>query len=140
MVQAYCYTKYLGHLHLIFDDHGELVTVDTAEVVLLDNNIDKDEMVEERLVKYQSILAPYRQVIGVSNVFLSRNDNSESNLGNLVTDSMLEVWIWEGAQVGDTEIEDIFLLLIFSPTIKIHIFATKKPDLYCICKQDCFHQ
>ena len=102
VVQAYCYTKYLGHLHLIFDDHGELVTVDTAEVVLLDNNIDKDEMVEERLVKYQSILAPYRQVIGVSNVFLSRNDNSESNLGNLVTDSMLEVWIWEGAQVGDT--------------------------------------
>ena len=42
VVQAYCYTKYLGHLELQFDDQGELLTpvdgngVSFADPILLD--------------------------------------------------------------------------------------------------------
>ena len=42
--------------------------------------------------KYLSILEPYKEVVGKSLVYLARNDNNESNLGNFVTDSMLAAW------------------------------------------------
>ena len=63
-----------------------------AQPILLDNAIEKDEWIENKLAKYKSILKPYKEVVGSTEVYLYRNDNHESNLGNLVTDSMLASW------------------------------------------------
>ena len=98
VVQVYCYTKYIGHLEMDFDDDGELLKpvrdngVMFAQPILLDNAIEKDEWIEYKLAKYKSILKPYKEVVGSTEVYLYRNDNHESNLGNLVTDSMLASW------------------------------------------------
>ena len=98
VVQAYCYTKYIGHLHLQFDSQGELlrpvagVGVSSARPVLLDHNIEPDQAVERKLEKYQTVLRPYRQRVGSSSTSLIKVDNQENLLGNLVTDSMLAVW------------------------------------------------
>ena len=98
VVQAYCYTKYIGHLQLQFDDQGELVRpvagvgVRSARPVLLDHRVKPDPAVERKLTKYQRVLQPYRQEVGTSTTQLIKLDNQENLLGNLVTDSMLAVW------------------------------------------------
>lgn len=134
MVQAYCYSKYIGHLELAFDDSGELtLPVSSARVVLMDNSVPEDEEVKERMVKYQRILAPYKQEVGRSQVRLTRSDNQESNLGNLVADSMLEVWaqarphmafINDGGLRSDLEAgsitgEDVLSVLPFNNTVDL---------------------
>ena len=134
VVQAYCYTKYIGVLKLDFDEAGNLKTpVRDAQVVLLDNSIDKDPMVEEALQKYRDILAPYYEVVGNSTVDMLKNEThpgTETNIGNAVTDSMVE---WFGGQVdfafindggirsnivkGNITGEDIYYVLPFNNTV-----------------------
>ena len=98
VVQAYCYTKYIGHLVLKFDDQGELLEpvktlgVWFAEPILLDSSYERNRWIESKFEKYLNILEPYKEVVGKSLVYLARNDNNESNLGNFVTDSMLAAW------------------------------------------------
>ncbi len=59
VVQAFCYTKYLGHLELNFDDDGDLLQpvdgtgVSFADVVTLDSSIEQDEDIEEMLDEYR---------------------------------------------------------------------------------------
>ena len=73
VVQAYCYTKYMGVLTLKFDDNGELLEpvagtgVETAEVILLDSNIPMNEMVNETMDKYRFVKT---HLFAVENVYL----------------------------------------------------------------------
>ena len=59
VVQAYCYTKYIGLITLNFDVFGELylpedgVGVSKAQVILLDSSIEQNQMVEEAMEKYR---------------------------------------------------------------------------------------
>ena len=88
MVQAFCYTKYLGHLQLSFDDHGELLSpvagagVTFASPVLLDHTIEKDPAVLAAMEKWQQNLTEYRVVVGENLVFMEEGGPSEeSNIG-----------------------------------------------------------
>ncbi len=64
MVQAFCYTKYLGHLELNFGDDGDLLQpvdgtgVSFADVVTLDSSIEQDEDIEEMLDEYREEVRP----------------------------------------------------------------------------------
>jgi len=97
VVQAYKYSKYLGDLTLNFDSAGELLVpvegegVSRAEVVLLDASFPQDQWVEERLDEYREQLVEFYPPVGWTDVLLeTRRDNTESNLGNIIADSMLE--------------------------------------------------
>lgn len=65
VVQAYCYSKYLGHLELHFDALGELklpvqtIGVTNANPLLLDQTIDQDADVLKLIEKYRPELANY---------------------------------------------------------------------------------
>ncbi len=65
VVQAYCYSKYLGHLELHFDASGELrrpvdtVGVTGANPVLLDRSIPEDPLVLELVDQYRPELINY---------------------------------------------------------------------------------
>ena len=113
VVQAYCYTKYIGHLQLQFDSQGELlrpvagVGVRSARPVLLDHSVEQDLAVQRKLFKYQQVLQPYRQKVGSSITSLIKLDNQENLLGNLVTDSMLAAW--EDVQVRSAQITESVL-------------------------------
>ena len=91
VVQAYCYTKYMGHLTLKFDSEGELLTpvdgagVTFAEPVLLDNTHKEDEVILDAMVKWQQNLTEFKQVVGVNLVYMEEGGPSEeSNIGNVV--------------------------------------------------------
>ena len=94
VVQAYCYTKYLGHLELHFDSEGELLTpvkgagVSFAEPKLLDGSIEQDPEILEALEEFRGDLGPYQREIGFSDVDLKRRGSNECNIGNMVTDAV----------------------------------------------------
>lgn len=106
VVQAYCYTKYLGVLEVNFDANGELskpvqgVGVSKAEVILLDNSYKMDPTVDSMMDRYREDLEPYYTVIGDTLVDLVTPPGAvESNLGDLLADSY--VWGWEGIGPAD---------------------------------------
>ena len=141
VVQAYCYTKYLGHLELVFDKFGELVDpvpgggVAFAQPVLLDSSHPQLGWVESKLEKYQEKLEPYREVVGYTAVQLFREDNAESSLGNVVTDSMAAAWedtsiafINDGGlrtdiEKGEITGEDVFGVIPFNNTVDRVVLA-----------------
>ena len=91
VVQAYCYTKYMGHLKLKFDSEGELLTpvdgrgVSFADPVLLDNTHPEDPAILEAMVKWQQNLTEFKEVVGVNLVYMEEGGPSEeSNIGNVV--------------------------------------------------------
>ena len=60
-----------------------------AEPKLLDSSIPEDETILEALHEFHNDLKEYQVVIGNTTEDLTRQDTpSESNVGNLVTDSM----------------------------------------------------
>ena len=141
VVQAYCYTKYLGHLEIVFDNAGELVEpvpgggVTFAQPVLLDSSHPQLGWVESKLERYQEKLQPYREVVGYSAVRLFREDNAESSLGDMVTDSMAAAWddtniafINDGGlrtelEKGEITGEDVFGVIPFNNTVDRVVLA-----------------
>ena len=91
VVQAHCYTKYLGHLQLSFDDGGELLTpvdgvgVSYAEPILLDESIGQDEDVLAAMIKWQNNLTEFKEVLGLNEVYMvERRPSEESNIGQII--------------------------------------------------------
>ena len=88
----YKYSKYLGDLRLNFDSAGELLTpvagggVSPADVLLIDDAFPQDPWIEAQLEEYRELLSDYYPPVGWSEVLLeTRRDNTESNLGNVIT-------------------------------------------------------
>ena len=79
VVQAYCYTKYMGHLTLNIDKaSGDLVTpvdgagVERAEVIFLDSGVEQDQDVLDRLAYYKANLTEYTEVLGRADLDLTQ--------------------------------------------------------------------
>ena len=90
VVQAYAFTKYLGKLELSFDSGGELKSW-WGSPLLLDSSIKEDPAIRAELLLWREQLDKIRQnLVGYSDVVLSRSREGESSIGNFVTDAM--VW------------------------------------------------
>lgn len=90
VVQAFWFTKYLGYLQLEFDGEGNLVTVDGAPI-LLDASVPQDPEVLQLLEKYRPGVLDYESEVGVTKELLDGSCRiSECNLGNFITDAMIE--------------------------------------------------
>jgi 2',3'-cyclic-nucleotide 2'-phosphodiesterase (5'-nucleotidase family) len=97
VVQVYCYSKYLGQFDLYFDANGELKTpvdgvgVKNASVILLDKDIKEDPDVLKKIQEYRPNMTEFTRTVGVTVNKLRRNGLWESNLGNAITDGMIQV-------------------------------------------------
>ncbi|SIO32633.1 bifunctional metallophosphatase/5'-nucleotidase [Vannielia litorea] len=94
VVQAYAYSKYVGHLVLTFDDSGKLVSAE-GEPVLLDASVTPDEAIAARVVELAGPLDELRQkvVAESSDVIDGGRDTcraGECQMGNLIADAMLD--------------------------------------------------
>ena len=87
VVQAYKYSKYMGHLVLNFDAEGELLTpvdgvgVSFADPVLLDKSIPQDQGTLDAMVKWQNKLTKYSEVVGTNLIHMHRKGGEESIMG-----------------------------------------------------------
>ncbi|GFR73199.1 5'-nucleotidase [Elysia marginata] len=93
VVQNYAFGKYLGSLHLTFDDAGK-VTNFNGNPVLLDSSVPKDPELESLVNSFlPQIEAEKSKPVGSTHVLLQGDRKvcrvRECNLGNLICDGML---------------------------------------------------
>lgn len=139
VVQAKAYTKYLGELRLRFDADGDLVSpvaeagVTFARPHLMDSSVVEDPTTLEMMERWQANLTEYKKVVGTSLVLVKEefNDSAESNMGNLLTDSMAAVYndtwiafinnggIRNRFEIGNITLEDIMFVLPFENTVDL---------------------
>jgi len=106
VVQVYKYSKYLGHLKLNFDNEGELMKpvngtgVSKADVVTIDKRFEKDPWIEAKLDEYREKLEEFYPAVGCSNVLLEKIENEESNIGNIITDAMVQYSKWNDTKIA----------------------------------------
>ena len=106
MVQAYCYSKYLGHFDLTFDSRGDLKTpvdlvgVTKASPVLLDKTIEEDKDVLKLIDEYRPSMANFTGTVGTILTKLKGGVLSETNIGNAITDSMVQAGGWREATIA----------------------------------------
>ncbi|MDO5647997.1 bifunctional UDP-sugar hydrolase/5'-nucleotidase [Paracoccus sp. (in: a-proteobacteria)] len=104
VVQAYAYSKYLGHLTLTFDDAGH-VTAASGQPILLDNSIPEDETIAARVVEMSAPIEELRQtVVATANAPIDGDRANcrarECEMGNLVADAMLDRVREQGIQIA----------------------------------------
>jgi 5'-nucleotidase/UDP-sugar diphosphatase len=101
IVSAGYYGRYLGRVDASIDPATKKLTLVDYELMTINNTLTPDPDVEALVAYWASIVAPFiEQPVGTSIVDLVRDYNAESNMGNLVTDSML----WKADQYDDGEV------------------------------------
>ncbi len=104
VVQAYAYSKYVGHLELTFDDDGN-VTAATGDTILLDASVAEDEAIVARVAELAGPIEEMktRLVAETSDIIDGARDvcrAMECTMGNLVADAMLDRVSGQGVQVA----------------------------------------
>ncbi len=145
VVQALAYGKYLGRLDVSFDEQGVPVKWGGAPI-LLDASVQPDPTIAAEVAKLDIPLQALRnKVIGQSSVDLNNINNEcrfgECNIGNLITDAMIESQKKLGVQIatlngggirasipaGDVTLGQVLTVLPFGNTIAV--FGLKGSDL-----------
>ncbi|XP_050489255.1 protein 5NUC-like isoform X1 [Bombus huntii] len=101
VVQAYAYTKYLGNLTVTFDDKGE-VTYINGNPILVDSSIEQAKDILNELEQMRDAIDNISlKILGKTQVLLEGDSKvcrlRECNLGNLITDSMIDYNVGEYA-------------------------------------------
>ncbi|KAH8254830.1 hypothetical protein KR032_012434, partial [Drosophila birchii] len=93
VVQAYAYTKYLGRLHVQFDEAGNLIEFDGAPILLNASVAQEPDLLELLEVYRPNVTRLEKSVVGHTKVHLEGSKQvcraKECNLGNLVADAMV---------------------------------------------------
>ena len=94
VVQAYAYSKYVGHVELTFDDAGNLVYAG-GDTILLDASVTPDPDIEARVAELAGpIEALKSRVVASTPVNLDGSRETcrvvECALGNLIAEAMLD--------------------------------------------------
>ncbi|XP_043261264.1 protein 5NUC-like isoform X1 [Colletes gigas] len=94
VVQAYAYTKYLGNFTVTFNSEGEVTHI-SGNPVLVDNSIEQAPDILEELNQLRGAIDNVSlTVVGKTRVLLEGDSKvcrrMECNLGNLITDAMIE--------------------------------------------------
>jgi 5'-nucleotidase len=134
-VQAYAYSKYLGHLEVTFDDAGEVLYAE-GNTMLLDASVTPDEGIAARVAELAGpIEEMMAEVVGETVEFIE-GDRSvcramECPMGNLVADAMLDRVAEQGIQIaianggglrasidaGEVTMGEVFTVLPFQNTL-----------------------
>ncbi|PJI84946.1 5'-nucleotidase [Yoonia maricola] len=104
VVQAYAYSKYVGHLTLVFDDAGN-VTSATGDTILLDASVAEDEAAVARVAELAGPIEEMKSRVVADAAEAIEGDRSvcramECPMGNLVADAMLDRVADQGIQIA----------------------------------------
>ncbi|WP_432450660.1 bifunctional metallophosphatase/5'-nucleotidase [Aliiroseovarius marinus] len=135
VVQAYAYSKYVGHLVLTFDDAGN-VTAATGDTILLDASVAEDPAIVARVAELAGPIEEMKTRVVASTAEAIDGERGscramECAMGNIITDAMLdrvkdqgiEIAIQNGggirASIGEGEVTmgDVLTVLPFQNTL-----------------------
>ena len=94
VVQAYAYSKYVGHVELTFDDAGNLIHAG-GDTILLDASVMPDPAIEARVAELAGPIEELKSRV-VANTPVNLDGSRENcravecALGNLIAEAMLE--------------------------------------------------
>ncbi|PIE07527.1 MAG: multifunctional 2',3'-cyclic-nucleotide 2'-phosphodiesterase/5'-nucleotidase/3'-nucleotidase [Rhodobacterales bacterium] len=94
VVQAYAYSKYVGHLTLVFNDEGKVVSA-TGDTILLDASVGEDSEIVARVAELAGPVeeAMAKVVAEAAEMIDGSRDtcrSMECPMGDLVADAMLD--------------------------------------------------
>ncbi|KAF8979722.1 hypothetical protein BGZ46_005125 [Entomortierella lignicola] len=92
IVQAFCWGRYIGHLDLVFNPEGKIVSWEGAPI-LVENSIPADQRLLHRIDGWRTEFEEWGQtVLGVATESFDQGSckQRECTMGNLVADAMLE--------------------------------------------------
>ena len=94
VVQAYAYSKYVGHLKVDFDDEGNVKSA-TGDTIVLDASVAEDEAIVARVAELAGPIDEMKNRVVASADAAIEGDRSfcrtqECQMGNLVADAMLD--------------------------------------------------
>ncbi len=104
VVQAYAYSKFVGHLKLTFDESG-IVTAAEGDTILLDSSVVPNATIAARVaelagpieeLKARFVAKTSVEIVGSRDVCRA----GECSMGNLVTDAMLAQTRDQGVQIA----------------------------------------
>ena len=135
VVQAYAYSKYLGHLTVTFDDDGNVVSA-TGEPFLLDANVAIDADIASRVEELAAPVEELKNTVVASTPAPIDGEREscrlvECAMGNLIADAMLDRVADQGIQIaiqngggirasiddGEVTMGEIFAVLPFQNTL-----------------------
>jgi 5'-nucleotidase len=104
VVQAYAYSKYLGHLTVTFDGNGEVMVAE-GDTILVGPEIAKDEAIAARVAELAGpIEERMAEVVSETSSPIDGDRTScragECQMGNLVAEAMLERVREQGIQIA----------------------------------------
>ncbi len=104
VVQAYAYSKYLGHLQLTFDDAGN-VTASSGAPILMDASVTPDPDVAARIAELAEPINEMQQRVVAESAEAIEGDRTvcramECPMGNLVADAMLDRVKDQGVEIA----------------------------------------
>ena len=104
VVSAYAYSKYVGHLTLVFDDAGN-VTSATGDTILLDASVAEDEAIVARVAELAGPIEEMKTRVVAEATDVIEGDRTvcramECPMGNLVADAMLDRVADQGVQIA----------------------------------------
>lgn len=94
VVQAYAYSKYVGHFELTFDDAGNLVHAG-GDTILLDASVAEDPAIVARVAELGGPIEELKTMVVAETADFIEGDRTvcramECPMGNLVADAMLD--------------------------------------------------
>ncbi|XP_033230427.1 apyrase-like [Belonocnema kinseyi] len=96
IVQAAAFTRYIGNLTVWFNSQGEVIDWD-GNPILLDQSIEEDPEILKALQPWKEEVDKVSKVkIGTTKVYLSGKSKcrqGECNLGNMVSDAMVDYYV-----------------------------------------------
>ncbi|MBR2657979.1 MAG: 5'-nucleotidase C-terminal domain-containing protein [Loktanella sp.] len=135
VVQAYAYSKYIGHLTLVFDDEGN-VTSATGDTILLDASVAEDEAAVARIAELAGPIEEMKTLLVGSTTEAIEGDRTvcramECSMGTLIADAMLDRVADQGIQIaiqngggirasiaaGEVTMGDVLTVLPFQNTL-----------------------
>jgi 5'-nucleotidase / UDP-sugar diphosphatase len=104
VVQAYAYSKYVGHLTLVFDDAGNVTSV-SGDTILLDASVAEDAAVVARVAELAGPIEEMKTRVVAQAAAAIDGDRStcravECPMGNLIADAMLDRVSDQGIQIA----------------------------------------
>lgn len=90
IVQAYEWSKVVGHLDISFDAKGEVTKVDDAGVTVIDESIAPDPLIASMVEAFKKPIAARMDAV-VTEAFANFPHSTDNNvIANAVTDAMME--------------------------------------------------
>lgn len=101
IIQAGYYGRWLGRADIVVNPAEKSLALENYELITINNELPADPEIEARVAYWAEQVAPFvTKFVGLTNVDLIRDYNRESNMGNLVADSML----WKADEYDDGEV------------------------------------